>query len=412
MAKILQVKPFFPLPANQGTRRVSLSLLGDLVSEHEVTYLCQYETEEEKAYLPELETYGAQIVTGRMPNRISRLHRLVYKVRNTLASWATGIPQVCFYWSNPHLGRQIRHISSTWEPDVTILESWETFLLRSAISHGKAVLLAHDAAYRIREREAQAEPDPRRQARLLRAAKVHRQWEIEAWKRFDAVLTLTQDDALSVEEDIQRDSSLKRAPIVRHLPVAVNPHLFEVQRRERGQGMTVGFLGSFKADFNIDALRFLSESVWPRLKKLSPAVRLVVAGNGHAADLKQQCERAGIEWLGFVEDLGRFFESLDVFVVPLRFAGGVRIRILEALAAGTPVVATPVAAAGLSLEPGKHLLLGDNADEIAGAVYELLKNPERRESLAREGRRWCQSTHGPEATRERRLAIVREILSL
>ena len=80
MARILLVKPSFPYPPNQGTRRVSLALLRDLATAHDVVYLCQRESRAEAASIPQINALGARVVAPLMPNRRSPFHRAAWAI--------------------------------------------------------------------------------------------------------------------------------------------------------------------------------------------------------------------------------------------------------------------------------------------------------------------------------------------
>ncbi len=403
MARILLVKPLFPYPPHQGTRRVSLAFLADLAGEHEVTYLCQRETRAEAADIPKIEQLGVRVIAPLMPNHRSPVHKLAHKIRNLARSRSSGIPALCYYWSNRVLRGELERLMRDWKPDLTILENWETFRLRDAITTGRAALLAHDAAFQIREREAEASAP---NASLAAAARKYKELEVGAWSRFPAILCLTGDDEAVIKTEL---AAAGASALVQHLPVPVSGELFKAGRPSR-PGKRVGFMGSFRADFNLDALSYITDEIWPRVRKEMPDAQLLIAGNGYEGELKARAQAVGGQWLGFVDDLAQYFADLDLLMVPLRFGGGVRIRILEALAAGLPTLATPIAVAGLPLESGKHVCVAPDADGIAREIQGLLADPERARVLGETGRDWCRAQHSPEVLRPKRLAAVARIL--
>ena len=431
MARVLVVKPAFPFPPSQGTRRVSLALLRDLATAHEVVYLTQLEHRGERALVPEVERLGVRVVAPLMPNHISPLHRVLYKAKNRLISRLTGAHELSLYWSNAALRSNLRRLGRRFRPDLTILESWETHPLRRSIRTGRVVLLAHDAAFRILERAVEAAGDPAERAR--REAKLRRlkRQEIGAWGKFDAILTLTEDDRDTILRELTRAQAeavgggtgtarmpgggsraaarVRRLPLVRHLPVPVPEEFFEFARPAT-PGKRLAFLGTFRADFNRDALTFLLREIWPAVRARVPGAELVIAGNGYRGPLVEEARVAGARWLGFVDDLGAFFAGIDLLLVPLRFGGGVRIRILEALAAAAPVLATPIAAAGLGVEDGTHLAIAESREAIAARVERLLAHPEEAAALGRRGREWCAENHGAAVLRPRRLVVIDEVL--
>jgi len=97
---------------------------------------------------------------------------------------------------------------------------------------------------------------------------------------------------------------------------------------------------------------------------------------------------------GYVEDLDEIYRQTGVFIVPLRMGGGIRIKILEALAQGLPVVTTSVGCEGIGAEPGRHLLIGDTAADFADSVTKLLLEPALRNKLGGEGRDYVRSRFG------------------
>ena len=405
MARILIVKPYFPYPPHQGSRRVSLALLADLASAHDVTYLCQLEQREEARLIPELERLGVNVVAPLMPNHASLPHKVFYKIKYTLESRASGLPALCHYWSNGVLRAKLEALGTTFQPDLTLLENWETHRLRSSIRGGIAALLAHDAAYRIRERAVETARTEEEREALASEARDYRLAETDAWRLFDAILCLTEDDRRLTESAIAPDG----IP-VRHLPVSAPGELFDAVRPAQ-PGLRVGFMGSYRADFNLDALAYLLDEIWPALQAQVPAAQLIFAGNGYEGPLKQRALDAGAVWRGFVQELPDFFNEIDLLLVPLRFGGGVRIRILEALAAEMPIVASSVAVAGLDVEHRRHCVVADGGDATATAAAELLANPERARMMGTVGREWCRAHHGPEVLRPARLAVVAEILA-
>jgi glycosyltransferase involved in cell wall biosynthesis len=410
MARIVVVKPLFPYPPNQGTRRVSLALLADLATAHEVVYLCQRDSRAEAELIPQVEKLGVRVVAPLMPNHISSAHKLAYKFKNRIASRITGVPELSLYWSNRALRANLERLCREVRPELTILENWETYPLRRSITGGRAALLAHDAAFRILERAVAAAPDDAERARREARLRALKRLEVEAWKLFDGILTLTEADRETIIAELAQAGVLReRQPVVEHLQVPVPAEFFGFARPEQA-GLRVGFIGTFRADFNRDALGFVLDEIWPRILARTPGAKLRIAGDSYAGPLKARAQSMGARWLGFVDDLGSYFASIDVLLVPLRFGGGVRIRILEALAAGVPVVATPVAVAGLACEPGTHVRVAPDAEGLAGEVARLLAAPAEARALGERGRAWCAGHHGPEVLRGPRLAAVARML--
>ncbi len=147
------------------------------------------------------------------------------------------------------------------------------------------------------------------------------------------------------------------------------------------------FLGSLDYEPNVRAVLELVGSILPRLHGERPDLRLALVGSRVSSDLRNRVELArGVELVGEVEDVAAEFARAALCLVPLRVGGGTRLKIVEALAAGCPVVSTRVGAEGLELEDGVHLALADSVPDFARVVLELCADPQRAAALAARGR--------------------------
>ena len=178
-------------------------------------------------------------------------------------------------------------------------------------------------------------------------------------------------------------------------------------------GRTVVFLGAMDYQPNEDAVLFFVESVVPRLRERVPGFRFVVAGKSPSARVRALDNGRDVSVTGYVEDKAALFASTTVFVVPIRIGGGTRIKILEAMAAGIPVVSTRVGAEGIDAVGEESILLADSPDEFAAACEGLLLDAARRVRLGDAGRRLVSERYRWDQIRNRyaetvtRLAVGR-----
>lgn len=171
-------------------------------------------------------------------------------------------------------------------------------------------------------------------------------------------------------------------------PVYVLPNCasdrFEPSLRETpGQGLlTVGSFGWYP---NRDALMWFVDKVFPLLREKFPEEIIRVAGSGIGKPLHQKLAKQDIRVFPDVPDMLPFFQEARLLFVPLRIGGGTRIKILEAWAAGLPIVSTSLGAEGLPYRPGINMLIADDAKTFAAEIGRLLQDDALYRTLRKEG---------------------------
>jgi GT2 family glycosyltransferase/glycosyltransferase involved in cell wall biosynthesis len=148
---------------------------------------------------------------------------------------------------------------------------------------------------------------------------------------------------------------------------------------------TLLFLGSFRHLPNQEALTWFLREVFPKVRAEEPRARLVIVGSDPPARHSLP-EAEAIELVGFVEDVREPLKRYSVFVCPILSGSGVRVKLLEAFAAGIPVVSTRLGAEGLADTDGELCALADDAPMFAAHIVKLLRSPEERASMAARAR--------------------------
>lgn len=210
----------------------------------------------------------------------------------------------------------------------------------------------------------------RRFARM--ALRSERQW----FPRFDRILTTSCNDARLVQT-ISPDAKVTVYPNA--LPLFAPP--------PRAERFEIVLSGNLEYAPNIQAVRFFHRHIWPALKSRWPGLRWKILSRNAGAFRDLPAGDPRIEITGFVEDAVAVIAQAQVAVVPLLAGSGTRIKILEAWAAGTPVVSTTIGAEGLEFRDGEHLILADDAGQFAEAVSRLLESRADRMRLGAAGRR-------------------------
>jgi glycosyltransferase involved in cell wall biosynthesis len=135
---------------------------------------------------------------------------------------------------------------------------------------------------------------------------------------------------------------------------------------------TVMFCGAMDYSPNVDALRWFFESIHQKLRQRCPDVRILIVGKNPIAEVRAYASLDGVTVTGGVPDVRPYYRRAWLQMVPLRIGGGTRLKIVESLAIGTPVVSTTIGAQGLDLIHGENILLADDAESFAGEIARAL----------------------------------------
>jgi sugar transferase (PEP-CTERM/EpsH1 system associated) len=239
-----------------------------------------------------------------------------------------------------------------------------------------------------------------RRAALARGPEAHlAAWEARRLARFERALLGRVSAALVVSE-ADRAALGERARVV---PNGVDTEALVYQEEGRVPARLVfaGNLGYFP---NVDAACWLAEEIFPRVRAALPHATLRIVGARPARAIRRLAARPGVSVAADVPAIAPELAAAAVAVIPMRAGSGMQNKVLEAMACGTPVVASPRAAAPLAVRAGEHLLVGEDAAGLAAATLTLLREPARARALARAARalvercyRWEDSAAGVEA---------------
>jgi glycosyltransferase involved in cell wall biosynthesis len=258
------------------------------------------------------------------------------------------------------------------------------------------VYRAHNLETLWMERYAQSlPPGPRR---LYAAHQAHRLRRVEAAVASQAALVL----AIS-ERESEALRSMAPAARVEILPLGIDTSTFLPPAP--ASPPIVMILGTWSWPPNADgAVRFLQEG-WPVVRAQAPEARLRIVGKEPSRALRTEAERAGAEVTGRVPSVQEELQRAAALVVPLWAGAGVRVKIVEAMAAGVPVISTPIGAEGLGLRDGEELLLGEDPVDLARGLARLLCDPNLRKRLSDRGRSLARESWSLEATARRQNAL-------
>ncbi|MEP7339239.1 MAG: TIGR03087 family PEP-CTERM/XrtA system glycosyltransferase [Acidobacteriota bacterium] len=169
------------------------------------------------------------------------------------------------------------------------------------------------------------------------------------------------------------------------------------------------FTGAMDYYANVEAVEWFAAEVLPLIREQEPEAEFFVVGSNPTAQVKKLARQPGVTVTGFVEDVRPHIYRATACVVPLRIARGVQNKLLEAMACGKAVIATPQAAAGLNVRNGEDLLLTDSPSEFAAAALMVIRNATLRESLGWQARSFVEAEHEWQPLLQRLIELVESV---
>ena len=267
-------------------------------------------------------------------------------------------------------------------PDVVLLESLYLLPCLPALrraTRAPVVLRSFNVEHEIWEKLVPGERNPARRVLLAHLARRLRAYEVAVRDAPDAIVPVTAEDA----ETYRR---LGATVPIHVAPVGLETALVP-DRSGEGERETLVFLGALDWRPNLEGVRWFLDRVWPAVRTAVPRARLMVGGSNPPAGLERRLSGEGVMLVGRVPEAHAFFASGTAMVVPLLSGGGMRVKILEAMALGVPVVSTRLGATGIEARDGVEIRLADEPDTMATACIGLLSDPTGAAELGRAGRR-------------------------
>jgi glycosyltransferase involved in cell wall biosynthesis len=367
-----------PYPPTSGKRIRTLNMTLRLARRHRLTYLCHrnadpHEAREAAAFLAD---HGvASVVVDRpVPRRSGPGFYL-----RLAANLFSPLPYSVASHQSAALRQALRDHTASQPVDLWHCE-WTPYAeaLRG-LRGAPRLVMAHNVESVIWQRYHETERRPLKRWYIGRQWRKYRDFERATLGEMEQTVAVSDLDA----ERLRHDFGVERVDVVEN---GVDTAYFRPRATRPRPGRLL-FLGSLDWRPNLDGVRLLLDEVFPAVRAAEPDATLCLVGRNPPRDL---CRKAaalpGVELHGNVPDVRPFLAESVALVVPLRIGGGSRLKILEALAAGVPVVSTRVGAEGLHLEPGRHLEVVEDIADLAADLVAAVRNPEGAREQAARGR--------------------------
>jgi glycosyltransferase involved in cell wall biosynthesis len=370
--KILMLVPYLPTITMSGGQTRWYNIIRFLAKKHDITLFSLIKDKSEERFIPELQKYCKKVKVFKRPEK-------PWTLRNILLSEFGPFPLLVIRnWSfeerfeiKKELTREkydLIHAETFYVMPHLVKTDVPTILVEQTMWHD---VYKHHVVHKI--------PKIFRPFFMLDVLKV-KFWEKHYWRKADMLVAVSEED---------RQEMIKLIPDVDVdiIPNGVDTNYYQKKKNKILFPLRILYgVTNFEWLQNQEATEILINKVWPIIKKQIKDAKIWIVGRQIPDWVKKKSEQKDIDITENIADARDAYSKSSIMVAPIKGGGGTRLKVLEAMASGLPVVSTPTGVAGLKVEHGKQALIAETTLGLANEAIKLLKNSEMREKIGLEGK--------------------------
>lgn len=378
--KILLLTQVLPYPPDSGPKVKTWNVLKYLAQHHEVT-LVSFVRGDQSAEINHLKTVCHAVHT------VPIERKAVDDVRYLLKSVLTNQPFLMVRDDRANMRHLLEQLSRETKFDIAHADQLNMAQYAARIPGAAKIVDAHNALWLLYKRLADTLGLGPQKLIYSRDWRLLKKYEGRICREFDGILAVSQEDKSALEEAMGQKSEMTVIPIAVDLD-----ELPLIERKPDADHIL--HIGTMYWPPNIDAVNWFIDEVLPLIHAARPQTTFDVVGLRPPQELVELGQREPrINVTGYVEDTQPYYQKAGAFIVPVRAGGGMRVKILNALAQGMPLVTTTLGCEGIAVTHGKDVLIADTPEAFAEAVLHLLDDRELAQELGRCGRELIRTTY-------------------
>ena len=371
--KILMLVPFLPIDQMSGGQTRWYHLIKLLSKKHKITLMSLIKDDKEKEYLPEIEKYCEKVMVFKRP-------KSPWTFRNLFLTAVSFNPLVVIRNLSLEERSAIKRELTNNKYDIIHAE---TFYVMPHIPNTKVpiVLVEPTIEFSVYKHYVDNEVSSifLKPIYMFDVIKL-KFWEKYYWRKANRLFAVSEEDKKVMQNEIP---GIK----VGVVPNGVDVSYFEEKKVIRKVPPRILYHGDYKWMQNVEAVNLLIKEVWPMIKKEIGEAKLWISGRNVPEKIVEYSKvDNSIEISESLEDNRDAYKAASVLVTPILSPGGTRLKVLEAMASGLPVVSTPVGVAGLGITPGEEALVSKDITELSKLAIKVLKNKDFAERIGRKGK--------------------------
>lgn len=372
--RVLLLTQVLPYPPDSGPKVKTYYVLKYLAQHHDVTLVSFVRDIDKPEHIRHLESLCERVITVPITRSKTRDLRFLGQ------SLVSGEPWMMLRDQRPEMHQALTDLAVTTHFDIVHADQLNMAQYALPFHSSRKVLDLHNALWMLYKRlaETTAPTSPMKYI-LMRDWPLLKRYEGEMCRRFDAVTAVSEEDrTLLIEAGARPDITV--------IPIAIDTGEQALDNR-RPSGPHIVHIGTMYWPPNIDGITWFLDEIYPLIKQQVPDVRCTLIGARPPANLveRSRTDRT-LTVTGYVDDPLPFLEDSSMMVVPLRAGGGMRVKILNALSQGIPMVSTTLGCEGIRLTNGQDILIADDPQTFARETVRLLTDAELNSAITRQGR--------------------------
>ena len=377
--KILFLAHLFPLPLDSGGKIKSFYTLKALAAEHDVSFLSFIRGEDEGKHLKELHKICPNI-------KVINLHRSKSRfAKDALMSLCSDKSFIVYRDFREEMQSAFDDLVKSFAPDIVHIDHLQMAQFVSFEADYKTVLDEHNVEHLIIKRVSQTSSNHLMRNYAAIEWKKLKKYELNVCSKASLVLTVSEEDKNTLLSEASNINAIEAVPI------GVDTDFFKIVNRNT-DSKTILSIATMYWPPNVDSMLYFCQDIFPLIKKEIPDAKLNIAGQRPVKEITNLASESIIV-SGYIDDSREVSKDCAAFIVPLRSGSGVRVKILNAMAMGLPIVTTSIGVEGLNCENGKHLLIADTPKEFASAVIDLFNNKEKSIQLGKNARELVENEY-------------------
>lgn len=377
---ILLLTQVLPYPPDSGPKVKTWNVIKYLAQHHSVT-LVSFVRGDQSAQVRILEGVCNAVYT--VPIRRHPLSELRFLGQSLIG----GEPYLMLRDNRRLMRRLVQRLAAETSFDIVQADQLNMAQYARLVPGGSKVLDAHNALWLLYKRLSETmKPGPRKWM-LERDWRLLKKYEGKVCQEFDGVIAVSEEDRQALEE-------AAGAPVdIDVIPISVDTQELKAIKRDPDADHIL-HIGTMYWPPNVDGVLWFIREVLPLIRQSRPQVVFDVVGANPPREILTAAQADGrINVTGYVNDPTSIQAKAGAMVVPLRAGGGMRVKILNAMAQGIPVVTTTLGCEGIQVEPDRHLLIADTPQDFARETLRLLDDRKLADELGHNARQLIQNKY-------------------